>query len=96
MLKEDVKFAKDQYKLALAEYCRAKQKWHDANKVLMELQQQKAKIEHEINRHRLTISQLKDIITQRKHDYTEKQIHWKRLNTEYQFLCNQRNMIKKI
>lgn len=93
MLKEDVKYAKEQYKLAQADYCRAKQKWHDANKELDKLQHQKAEIERQISTQRFCISELNTEIAVKKRDFMEKQIHWRRLNKEYQFLCNQNSII---
>lgn len=93
MLKEDVKYAKEQYKLALADYCRAKQKWHDANKELDKIQKQKVEIEHQVSTQRFYISELNTEIAVKKRDFMEKQIHWRRLNKEYQFLCNQNSII---
>ena len=95
MIKEDVKFAKEQYKVAMANYSRIKQKWHDANKHLMELQQEKAKIEHEVNIAKGVVSSAVALVADAKLDFQRKQAHWKELNKQYQLLCNQNSMIKK-
>ena len=95
MLKEDVKFAKEQYKLAQANYSRIKQKWHDANKNLGELKQEKAKIEHQVNVAKQIVSSAVALVADAKLDFQRKQAHWKELNKQYQFLCNQNKMIKK-
>lgn len=95
MLKEDVKFSKEQYKQAQANYCRIKQKWHDANKNLGELQQEKAKIEHQVNVAKQVVSSAVALVADAKLDFQRKQAHWRELNKQYQFLCNQNKMIKK-
>ena len=95
MLKEDVKFAKEQYKLAEVNYCRIKQEWHDANKNLGELQQKKAKIEHQVNVAKQVVSSAVALVADAKLDFQRKQALWRELNKQYQFLCNQNKTIKK-
>lgn len=95
MIKDDVKFAKEQYKQAQADYSRIKQKLHDANKNLSELQQEKAKIEHQVNIARQVITTVNVLVADVKLEFLRKRSHWLELNKQYQFLCNQNETMKK-
>lgn len=94
MLKEDVKFAKEQYKIAEAEYARKRQKWHDANKKLSELQSARAEAERQVNIARMAVSDALQVSIIAKEEFKRKFAHWKELNKYWQMLSNQRSMIK--
>lgn len=95
MIKDDVKFAKEQYKQAQANYTRIRQKLHEANKNLNELQQEKAKIEHQVNIAKQVVTTANELVAGAKLEFLRKRSNWAELNRQYQFLCNQNKTIKK-
>lgn len=95
MIKDDVKFAKEQYKLAEAEYARKRQKVHDANKKLAELQKTKAEAEYQVNIARIAVSDALQVSVIAKEDFKRKFEHWKELNKWWQMLNNQNKMAEK-
>ena len=94
MLKEDVSFAKEQFKIAEANYCRLKQQQHDQKKHILRLEQEMAKTKHELNKAKESASSFAIVVADAKADFQNKLAHWRALNSQYQFLCNQNNIIE--
>ena len=94
MLVDDVKFAKEQYKIALAEYGKARNHISEIKKKTDVLNSLIHKIQQEIAEFNIEISALKKSAEPLKHDFERKRKHWEELRKMRGMLANQNHNVK--
>lgn len=95
MIKEDVAYAKEQYKIAFAEYNRTQQRVSEIIRKCGVLEEMIQKLQDEIKAHKVDVESIKEICKLLKHDYEKKRKHWHELRAMRGFLANQNHNIKR-
>lgn len=95
MIKEDVAYAKEQYKLAFAEYGKVRNHISEIKKKTDVLNSLIHKIQQEIADFNIEISALKKSAEPLKCDYERKRKHWEELRTMRGMLANQNHNVKR-
>lgn len=95
MIKEDVAYAKEQYRIAFAEYGRMRVRINEIKKKTDVLNMLIHKIQQEIADYNIEISALKKSAEPIKRDYERKRKHWEELRTMRGMLANQNHNVKR-
>ncbi len=96
MIKEDVAYAKEQYKIALAEYGKVRNHISEIKKKTDVLNSLIHKIQQEIADFNIEISALKKSAEPLKHDFERKRKHWEELRKMRGMLANQNHNVKGV
>lgn len=95
MIKEDVAYAKEQYKIAFAEYNRTQQRVFEIIRKCGVLEEMIQKLQDEIKEYKADVGLLKENCKSLKHDYEKKRKHWHELRTMRGMLANQNHNVKR-
>lgn len=89
MLKEDVAYAKKQYRQALADYNRKRNQICMIETKISTLESFIKKLQEEIAEYKTEIDEIAGTCRLLKFQYEQKYEHWKKLNTNWCLLANQ-------